>query len=161
MSARRKITIESGALIMFGAIGLWGGLSSYLKMDARMQSSWLKPGLYVSVLSAGLILAALAYGYLALRKVPPTPQDPGRQPWQARLGGVVTVVFGIMALYAFLIPLTGYLPATLLFLLLQFRVLGVGSWRLNMAITASVTAVFYVVFIYYGGLEFPRGVFLD
>jgi hypothetical protein len=155
--------IESGAVLVLGAIGLWGGLHSYLGMDARMQSSMLKPGIYVSVLSAGLMLTALIYGYLGVRAALPRPvsvpvEAAEQESWA---GGIVLVVFGLVALYAFLISLVGYLPATLFFLLAQFRVLGVRSWPVNVALTIAATAMLYVVFIYYGGLEFPHGGLLD
>jgi len=167
MSTRRTITIESGTLLVLGAIGLWGGLSSYLGMDARMQSSWLKPGVYVSVLSAGLMLTALAYAYLGFRATSPAPREAIREVGVAASdaesgsSGRVLAVFGIVAIYAFLIPLLGYVLATLFFLLAQFRTLGVGSWRLNAVISLAVTALFYVIFIHYGGLEFPRGGLFD
>ena len=161
MSTRQSITIESGTLLALGAIGLWGGLSSYFGMDARMQSSWLKPGVYVSVLSAGLMLTALIYGYLALRATPPSPRKTITEPQEAGSGGKVLAVFGIVVLYAFLIPIIDYLPATLFFLFAQFRILGVRSWRLNALISIGVTALFYVVFIHYGGLEFPHGGLFD
>jgi hypothetical protein len=158
--------IESCAVLVLGAIGLWGGLHSYLGMDARMQSSMLKPGIYVCVLSAGLMLTALIYGYLGVRAALPKPVEAMGEHGEAAkqgswAGGIVVVVFGLVALYAFLISLVGYLPATLFFLLAQFRVLGVKSWPVNVALTIAATAMLYVVFIYYGGLEFPRGGLLD
>ena len=170
MSTRRTVMIESGAVLVLGAIGLWGGLHSYLGMDARMQSSMLKPGIYVSVLSAGLMLTALIYGYLGVRAALPRRVEApagaagelgeaaGQESWA---GGIVLVVFGLVALYAFLISLVGYLPATLFFLVAQFRVLGVRSWPVNVALTIAATAMLYVVFIHYGGLEFPHGGLLD
>ncbi len=136
-----------------------------------MQSSMLKPGIYVlgaqrrpDADRAHLWLSRRARRLArdGWRHRPERRAQLGeaaeRESWA---GGIVLVVFGLVALYAFLISLVGYLPATLFFLVAQFRVLGVRSWPVNVALTIAATAMLYVVFIYYGGLEFPHGGLLD
>lgn len=158
---RRTVIIESGALVVLGAVGWLGGLSSFLRMDARMQSSSLKPGVYVMIISAALVITALAYAWLSLRKMAAKPSANAREPREAWASRAVVLVFGTVALYACLIPLVGYLPSTVLFLLAQFRVLGVMSWWRNAILTVVVSAIFFVVFIHYGGMIFPQGGWLE
>jgi hypothetical protein len=158
MSIRRIAVIESGVLLALGATGLVGGLTAYLRVDPRMQSSWLKPGAFVSLISVGLILSALAYAWASLGRREEAGGDPAKAGFDARL---VLLVYVTVALYAFLIPTIGYLPATAFFLLAQFRLLGVESWVRNAALTIIVTVVFYIVFVRWGGMVFPEGGLFD
>ncbi len=146
---------------MIGVLGLIGGVTSYLGRDARTQSSLMGPGTYVLILSAALILTALVYAYLSLRKAPRTPGvAPGepREPWASR---IVLSVFGAFAVYATLIQLLGYVLPTIVFLLVEFRLLGVRSWKGNIALTAVVATLFYIVFIKYGEMAFPHGALFE
>lgn len=158
---KRTILIECVALLAIGALGIVGGAGAYLRSDARTQSSLMQPGVYVLVIAAALVLTALAYGVLGLRRLrmqagakpaADTAAEGGRQVW---------LVYAAIVLYGVLIPVLGYLAATILFLLAEFRLLGVRSWPRNAALTLVTTAVFYVLFVHYGEMVFPRGVFLD
>jgi hypothetical protein len=154
MFLRRTAIIESGMLLALGATGLVGGLTAFLRVDPRMQSSWLKPGAFVSLISAALIATALAYAFASLRRAAPRSAANGAEDADGRL---VLLVYATVVLYAFLIPTVGYLPATALFLLTQFRLLGVESWPRNALLTIVVTLLFYGVFIHAGGMVFPQG----
>lgn len=154
---KRAVVIESCALLVVGIIGLVGGIQSYIRSDARTLSSAMGPGVYILVLSTALILTALAYAYIGLKRSPVARKasaDEPRGPWTSK---IVVMVFGVFAAYAYLIQWIGYLPSTVLFLLAEFRLLGVRSWRQNLLLTALVTAVFYIVFIKYGEMVFPHG----
>jgi putative tricarboxylic transport membrane protein len=64
-----------------------------------------------------------------------------------------------MALYILLIDIIGYLIATPLFFLMEFRLAGITSWRRNIILTVIVSAVYYFVFVEYCSMVFPRGIF--
>ena len=66
---------------------------------------------------------------------------------------------GIIALYAVMIQFLGYLVATPIFFLLMFRVVGIGSWRKNMMLTVILSTAYYLVFVHYCSVIFPRGIF--
>jgi putative tricarboxylic transport membrane protein len=117
--------------------------------------------MYVLFISGALILTALVYAFLSLRKPDATPDAHGEAADEGPASWIVLAVFGVVAAYGFLIPLIGYMPSTVLFLLAQFRLLGVQSWVRNGLITIAVSAAFYVVFIYYGGMVFPHGGLLE
>lgn len=157
---RRTIIIESVALLIIGMLGLAGGIDSYLNMDVRMQSSYMKPGMYVMVLSIAMILAALAYAYVGLRRTRSKPGEHASEP-KSETNKVVLLVLGAIALYAFLISLIGYVPSTFLFLLAQFRLLGVTSWWRNIVLAGVVAAAFFFIFVEYGGMVFPHGDLFD
>ena len=158
---RRTVTIESLALLVIGAVGLWGGLKSYIGMGAMTQSSSMKPGIYVLVLSVALIVTALAYVFFGFREYGPRDGSEASGQPDSQANRLVFFVFAAVAAYAVLIPWIGYLPSTVLFLLVQFYLLGVAPWWRSAAFAVGVSAVFYVVFIHYGEMIFPRGSLYD
>ena len=153
---RREVIIESATLLVLGLIGAWGGLASYLKADTRTLSSSMQPGVYVLVISIALIVTGLVYGWTALRQASSTRSENRKEAADASATRTVTLVFAAIVGYALLIPLIGYLPATVLFLLAEFRLLGVGSWRQNAILTIVAAALFYVIFVHYGEMAFPH-----
>jgi hypothetical protein len=155
---KRTLIAECTALMAIAAIGLWGGIDSFLRSDARTQSSMIKPGMFVAALSVALIVTALVYGYLAWRRMRAAPPAAAASPVQAAKGAVWPVYAAIVG-YGVLIPVLGYPLATVLFLVAEFRLLGVRSWPRNVALSLVVTAAFYVLFVHYAEMIFPRGVF--
>jgi hypothetical protein len=154
---KRTLIAECTVLLAIAAIGLWGGVDSYLRSDARTQSSVIKPGMYVTALSVALVVTALVYGYLAWRRARAVSPAAAAPVAQAPKGAVWPVYAAIVG-YAVLIPVLGYPIATALFLVAEFRLLGVRSWGRNVALSVAVTAVFYVLFAHYAEMIFPRGV---
>jgi hypothetical protein len=65
------------------------------------------------------------------------------------------------AIYLLLISTVGYLIATPIFFLLQFRIEGIRSWLRNLALTFVISATYYLVFVKYCSLIFPRGIFFE
>lgn len=155
------VIAECAALLIIGMLGFTGGVNSYLSMDARMQSSTMKPGMYVCGLSIAMIIAALAYAYYGLKQAPSGPEEQAGESRKKESGARISLVLGAVGLYAYLISLVGYLPSTLLFLMAQFRLFGVDSlWR-NIVVSGVVAAMFYLVFIQYGGMVFPHASLFD
>jgi hypothetical protein len=153
------LLIECIALLAVGALGLAGGIGSYLRSDARTQSSLLQPGVFVSVLAIALIATAIVYAGLGLRRIraagAATPGAPDGQGGRRALA-----VYGAVVIYGLAISVLGYLAATVLFLAAEFRILGVRSWPRIALLTLVVTGVFYLLFVRYGEMVFPRGALL-
>ena len=157
----RTLIGEGVVLFIISIGGILGGFSQYINRDARTQSSVLAPGTYVIVLSVALTLTALVYVYLSFRKASRAANLdlPQRQaPW---ISAIVVKMASAFAVYAYLIEVIGYMVPTLLFLLVEFRLLGVKSWKTNIALTAIVTGVFYIVFIKYCEMILPQGILFD
>lgn len=152
----RSLITEALSLFILSAAGIYGGLALYLHRDVRTQSSVLAPGIYVLALGGLLFLTALVYVCLASRRTSRIAADSAPRP-VAWVSPIVIKMVGAFALYAYLIDLVGYSAPTVLFLLTEFRLLGVRSWKTNIALTALVTIFFYVVFIHYCEMVFPRG----
>jgi hypothetical protein len=147
-------------LFVVSAAGIFGGLSQYLNRDARTQSSVLAPGVYILILGALLLLTALIYMSLRYRSSRGAANE-SSQRQTAWASPLVMKIIGAFAVYAYLIDRIGYAVPTLLFLLTEFRLLGVRSWKINIILTALVTAVFYIVFIRYCEMVFPRGTLFE
>jgi hypothetical protein len=161
---KRTIVLESVALLVVGALGLWGGLSSYLKMGVLTQSSSMKPGVYVFIISGALIATAVAYAFFGLRRHGEEDEEadePEQGEPRSQANRLVFLVFAAVALYAFLIPWIGYVPSTVIFLFIQFYLLGVVPWWRTAILSIGVTASFFLVFIHYGEMIFPRGSLFD
>jgi hypothetical protein len=148
-------------LFVLGVGGLLGGFTSYITRDARTQSSVMAPGTYILVLGVALILTALVYVSLSLRKASQTASAKLRTTHSSWISPIVIKVIGTFAAYAYLIQWSGYVVPTILFLLVEFRLLGVKSWKTSVVLTAVVAALFYVVFIVYCEMVFPHGTLLE
>lgn len=153
----RSLITEALSLFILSALGIYGGLTLYLNRDVRTQSSVLAPGIYVLTLGGLLFLTALVYACLASRRAPRMGAVDTIRRSVAWVSPIVVKMVGAFALYAYLIDLVGYSAPTVLFLLTAFRLLGVKSWKTNIALTALVTIFFYIVFIHYCEMVFPHG----
>ncbi len=66
-------------------------------------------------------------------------------------------MLGGLVIYGILIPLVGYAPATLVFFILIFRVLGLRSWWAGIGLGLVLTLIFQVLFGHFLGVALPRG----
>jgi len=65
------------------------------------------------------------------------------------------------AIYLLLISMVGYMVATPIFFFLQFRIEGIKSWFRNLTLTVAISATYYLVFVRYCSLIFPRGLLFE
>jgi putative tricarboxylic transport membrane protein len=65
--------------------------------------------------------------------------------------------FVVCVLYLILINTLGYLVASFIFFILEFRILGIKSWPFNVLLSAFISVAYYFVFIKYCSMVFPRG----
>jgi hypothetical protein len=65
------------------------------------------------------------------------------------------------AIYLLLISMVGYLVSTPIFFFLQFRIEGIKSWFRNLTLTVAISATYYLVFVRYCSLIFPRGLLFE
>jgi putative tricarboxylic transport membrane protein len=136
----------------------------------NVQFDRLGPGGYNIGIGAILIILGIAY-FLNLRK---KEAKTGREAKEKTGGDRVSAgnqqrsytimmvsIIAIMALYALLINWIGYLLASAVFFLLINRVVGFRSWRSNVAASAVMTACYYVIFVKWMGMLFPRGLWIQ
>ena len=136
----------------------------------NVQFDRLGPGGYNIGIGTILIILGIAY-FLNIRKKEVKAEreakgktggdraSAGNQ--QRRYRIMMMSIFAIMALYALLINWIGYLLASAVFFVLINRVVGFRSWRSNLAASAVMTVCYYVVFVKWMGMLFPRGLWIQ
>ncbi len=158
---KKTAILEAIPLLVISLLGIAEGLRVNIERDSSTASSMLGPGTYILFLGFGLMIAAISNFLLNYRDISRTEKADLSQRREIPVSGVVVAMIGIFAMYAVLIDYIGYLVPTILFFLLAFRLLGVRSWKTNIVLTSFVVAGFYVVFIHYCEMIFPRGIFFD
>ena len=123
----------------------------------------LGPGYYSIGVGVFLLLAGLAY-FLSQRKklTGVVKEEPVDAP--AASAGYNRTMLGmvvVMIAYIVLLDVVGYLLSTAAFFLLINRIAGFRSWLVNLGVSALMTAAFYLVFVEWLGIIFPRGLLAD
>lgn len=71
--------------------------------------------------------------------------------------GVIILLFVI---YAFmLIPICGFLPASMVFLILLMRYAGMQDWKKIISVSIGIPIIFFYIFKLWAGIVFPKGIF--
>lgn len=152
---RRRVFIEGVLLLAIGLVGMAEGLRLTFYKDPSVLYDLLGPGLYVFVVSLGLMATGIVYLSINYGKVLSVEKVVGDREMRIRLISTILVYVA----YTFLINIVGYLVATLTFFILEFRIAGVKSWKTNAVLTVIVSAINYIVFVQYCNVAFPRGIF--
>jgi hypothetical protein len=153
---KRTVLIEGILLLVIGLVSAGEGMHLIVDKDPNIIYDMIGPGYYVLLLSIALMATGVVHLIVNYRKRLIMEKVEVTGEMRRRMISIVAV----MAIYTFLIGITGYLVATIVFFLLEFRVIGIKSWRLNVILTIVLTAVYYIVFIRYCDMVFPRGILL-
>lgn len=153
---KRTVLIEGILLLVIGLVSAGEGMHLIVDKDPNIIYDMIGPGYYVLLLSIALMATGVVHLIVNYRKRLIMEKVEVTGEMRRRMISIVAV----MAIYTFLIGITGYLVATIVFFLLEFRVIGIKSWRLNVILTILLTAVYYIVFIRYCDMVFPRGILL-
>jgi hypothetical protein len=148
------VLIEGILIIVFGLISTAEGFRLIIDKDPYALYDSLGPGSYILVLGISLIILGIVHIMINYRKLPKMESvEIGKG---MRIQMLSTVI--VLAIYTYLIGIVGYLIATLIFFLSEFRILGIKSWRNNLILTLIFTVTYYAVFIEFCGMVFPRGI---
>ena len=151
---RIGLLIEGILLLVIGLVSLIEGLRLILYKDPVILYDVLGPGDYILVLGLTLIFVAVVHVIVNYSKSIKGKVEMVSKVMRTRMISIVVVIM----IYTFLIDIVGYLVATIFFFLTEFRVMGIKSWRLNIILSIVLTGVYYIVFVQYGDMVFPRGV---
>ena len=115
------------------------------------------------VLGPGYYSVGLGYFFSRRKKIAGVVKaTPAAAP--AADAGYNRTMFGMIAVmvaYILLMDVAGYLLSTAVFFLLINRIAGFRSWLVNLGVSALMTAAFYLVFVEWLGIIFPRGLLAD
>ena len=150
----KGVWVEGLLLTAISVVGVAESIRLVLYHDPGLLSDWLGPGYYLLAISLGLMITGVAYIYKNRTTPPAARQETGSE-GRNRL----IAAFATCALYLILIDLFGYLVATFVFFVLMFWIVGVESWIQKIVLACAMSGIFYIVFVKYCGMSFPRGIF--
>jgi hypothetical protein len=151
---KMRVLIEGTLIIVFSLVAVVEGLRLILHRDPYILYDPLGPGFYILALSAGLMTLGVIHLIVNSRRLPCGEKVPVSKEMRRHLFSSIMV----LAIYIFLIDLAGYLVATLIFNFLELRIAGVKSWGANIILTLILTIGYYVIFVKFCEMVFPRGV---
>lgn len=137
------------AFLLLGIASLAEAYVLSLDPNATRLHQTLRPGLYVALLGAVLVVSGIVHiwrnaGVLTARV---TAAGTRHAP------ALVAVLVG----YVLLIERLGYMAASAPFFVLVLRLFGARSWLISGGLGIVLTGVFYVLFVRYLGVILPRG----
>jgi hypothetical protein len=144
-------------VVVFGLVATAEALRLIIYKDPYTLYDPVGPGFYVLALSVGLLIVGVGHFAANYREgciVECAALTSGEI--RQLLSAII-----VLLLYIVLMSITGYLVATLVFFLLDMRVSGVKSWRINVVLALLLTALYYAIFVRVCEMEFPRGIFFD
>lgn len=113
----------------------------------------LGPGGYLFLLSLGLLITGAAHLIAQFRKTVPAERVRAVRGTRMQLWGMMAA----LAIYIALIDRVGYAPASIVFFVVTFRMVGIRSWSFNMAMSLGLAAIYHIVFVEFCNLVFPQG----
>ena len=155
MTLKRTILIEGIFLLVISFVGVGEAIRLISDIDPHTVYDALGPGYYILFLSLALTATGAAHLIVHYGKGVAVEKVVVDKAMRMKMIYMVLA----MALYILLIDIVGYLISTPLFFLMEFRLVGITSWRRNIILTVSVSAVYYFVFVEYCAMVFPRGLF--
>jgi putative tricarboxylic transport membrane protein len=148
------------AFLLFGAVSIWDGLRIGKALRARGTLDLIGPDRYLIGVAVLLLLvgALLVVSGLRSRRSPrpagsPAPIVAGDEP----KGNAHLWLLAALILYVSLLPVLGYLVATVLFTAAVSRIMGTVRWTSIVAGAVVLTAVCYASFLWIADLPLPRG----
>jgi len=153
---KRTALIEGILLLVISLVTMAEGYRLAIYKDPSALYDMLGPGSYVLVFGILLMIIGLAHLIVNYRRSLRVEKLVVSKEMRTR----VISAIGVLVIYTVLINIIGYLLATIVFFFLELRVVGVKSWLTHVTLTFAFTAVFYIVFIHFGNMIFPRGIFI-
>jgi hypothetical protein len=157
----KALLIEVFVVVILGVFSVSEGIR--LVLAAKLHKyDILGPGFYNIGLGSVLIMVGLLYFVCERKKVrvegkSAVKHSSGKGEYTRKMIGMIVV----MIAYIFLMYLTGYMVASLVFFFLINRLAGFRSWLTNAGVTVLMTASFYLVFVRWMGMIFQRGLLFN
>ncbi len=160
---RFALLIEVGVLIIAGLVSVIEGIR--LSTMQKIQYDPLGSEFYCVGLGMILIILGSAYffseiGKESRKREKGAKKEPlGREKRTYRI--MMVSMVAVMVIYILLIDWIGYLVSSAVFFFLINRIAGNRPLLTNLAVTALMTVSYYVIFVKWMGMIFPRGVFFN
>lgn len=153
----RAVLVEGILLIVLSLAGVVEGCRLIINRDPTAILDMMGPGSYVLFMSLALMITGAAHVICHYRKRSGIERAVVDHEMRKKMISMILVLAG----YLLFIEIAGYLVPTVLFFLLEFRIAGIKSWMTNIVLSVVVTAVYFVVFVQYCSMVFPRGILFE
>ncbi len=150
----RKVFFEVMLCLLLSMISIYEGLNLVVHRDVAATYYGIGPGFYLLIVSLILMGGSVVYFFINRKKSQGEEKTVISREMRMKL---ITTIANC-AIYVLLINILGYLVSTLLFFFLQFRIEGIKSWLRNLVLTFIISLTYYLVFVKYCSLIFPRGI---
>ncbi len=156
MALNRTVLVEGMLLLIMG----FGSMVEGIRLNAMERVQLLDvlgPGRYNVVLGLVLVILALIYIISHLRKNLDKKESMIKHGMKTKMFSMIIV----LAVYIFLMDIVGYPFATVLFLLMVFRIAGYRSWLAIGGFSISLSISSYLIFVYWLQMVFPKGILFE
>ena len=153
-----KSVAESLLVVIVGLLGIvdaWR-LSSVVRAEGTFRDV-IGPDRYLGAISIGLLFCGV-WTLARNLKIAGPPLLKKEEGERSQVTQVVLVVF-VLALYAFAMPILGYVLATCFFFPVIYFIFGVRPWPRSIIVGLATTVVFYAIFGYFAEMPLPKGFF--
>jgi putative tricarboxylic transport membrane protein len=154
LAGKTGVLVESMSLIAISLVGMTEGLRLVMYKEPNTLYDPLGPGYYALAVSTCLLAVGVAYLVSRLRNPVQTEVVPVDRRMKVRLACTV----GACVIYVVLINLVGYLLASIIFFVIEFKIEGPKSWLSVVVLSLVVSGLYYIVFVKLCRMVFPAGV---
>lgn len=152
----RRELIEGILLLAAASASIAEGLRvASQPKDVHIQDA-IGPGLYLFFL--GLLLLAVSVAHIVVNYKKTAIGEKIEADRKMRIK--MLLMTATLGVYILIIDILGYLAASFLFFLLEFRIVEIKSWAKNITSSIALAAIYYVVFVRFCDMVFPTPVFL-
>lgn len=158
----KVLFIEVSITVMLGVFSISEGIRLVLAGKLHHHDV-LGPGYYNIGLGSLLIIVVLIYFASEMKKARRTEDKSavGRSAGKSEYQKMMISMIVVMIAYILLVYLIGYVYASLVFFFLINRIAGFRSWLTDLGVTVLMTVSFYLIFVSWLGIIFPRGLLFD
>lgn len=150
-----RVLVEAVLILVVGIGAVIEGIRLAWKMDPDALRDVLGPAYYIVFLGGAVIVTGIVHFLLNQRREI-TPEDLPSVGLKKRTVATIAAV----AVYIFSLIVFGYGVATFVFFMLIFKIVGIKSWKTTVILSLALTAAYYVVFVHYCNIVFPRGIII-
>lgn len=154
----KKTLIEGIILVGLGLMSIVEGIRLATRLRQPGFYDVVGPDRYAIGIGFLLVVTGAIYVFSQVKEKPaikePTVDKEGED--KETLVKVVGTV-GVLALYAFLMPIIGYFLASTVFFVLVSKILGAKSWLFNIIYSVAVTGICQLIFGNCLGVILPQG----
>ncbi len=151
---KKEVIIEGILLLVISSVAIGEGLRLLIHKEPYTLYDPLGPGLYAIAIGIGLMVLGLVHLFINSRK--PVSMGGVAGDKKMKIKFVSTVMACVI--YIFLMSITGYLIATLVFFLIELRIEGFRSWLFIIILSLVLSGLYYLIFIQICNVVMPRGI---